>query len=716
MELNKEDPRLMDYVLGELDTDEARAIESALQLPQNAEALRETEALRGVVQIAAIAMDKDMPTLHEGLSPTQRESVLAQAAHPMAKLPQPRRWQPARWLAVAAAIALCAAAAMYGIPRHAQRGHLHMAAEHTVDLLTKSVASEIPAEIEGQLKELGYSGGNASQGLAQPAPSLPPASPPPAQLHIASIRVEDRLEQVADGISTPGVPLAAQDVSGQLQQLGYFGQEPGREDKSLCIAPAQSQYYSGGERYTEIAERPFTRADETPLSTFSLHPDTAAYTNVRRFLQQGQRPPKDAVRIEELLNYFDYAYPQPDGRHPFSVNIEVGPCPWASGQLLAKIGVQGRRVAQEERPPANLVFLIDVSGSMSGANRLPLVKESMKALVDELRPDDHVGIVTYAGNSAIALRVTAVGEGRDRITRAIEMLQAGGSTHGSAGIQDAYAMAQRNFIKEGINRVILATDGDFNVGVQSREGLLALIEEKRQTGVFLTVLGYGMGNLKDGMLELLASKGNGNYAYIDTYREARRVLIEQLSGTLMTIAKDAKIQVEFNPAQVRAYRLIGFENRMLAARDFHDDTKDAGEIGAGHSVTALYQIVPHGVAIEPGVDPLRYQEAETPPKPEPAREGEMMFVKLRYKQPDQDASELLQIPVAAQAASLNETTSDYRFAASVAGFGLLLRDSAYKGEATYDMVRQMAAAALNNDARREEFLDLVVTAKTLAGQ
>ena len=508
------------------------------------------------------------------------------------------------------------------------------------------------------------------------------------------------------------------DIRRQLESLGYFdgkGESPETNRyQAHNVLPSRSQYYPGGERYAVIEEKPFIRADETPLSTFSLHPDTAAYSNVRRFLQQGQRPPRDAVRIEELINYFDYAYPQPVGKHPFSVNIETGPCPWAPGQLLAKIGLQGRRINVEERPPANLVFLIDVSGSMQSANRLPLVKESMKALVEELRPDDRVGIVTYAGNSEIALKSIAVGEGRNKILGVIERLNAGGSTHGSAGIQDAYAMAQRNYLDEGINRVILATDGDFNVGVQSREGLLALIEEKRQTGVFLTVLGYGMGNLKDGTLEMLASKGNGNYAYIDSYREAHRVLVEQLSGTLMTIAKDTKIQVEFNPAQVRAYRLIGFENRMLAARDFNDDTKDAGEIGAGHTVTAIYQIVPHGVPMEAGIDSLRYQETETAPPPEAERTGEMMFVKLRYKAPDSDTSELIEIPVPARAHTFEKTSADYRFASAVAGFGLILRESPYKGGANYDMVRQIASKSLNNDPKRPEFLEVVVTAKTLA--
>lgn len=480
------------------------------------------------------------------------------------------------------------------------------------------------------------------------------------------------------------------------------------------IVPPSAWPYPGGEAYAGIEEQPFMRADEEPLSTFSLHPDTAAYTNVKRFLEQGQLPPADAVRIEEMINYFDYNYPQPTGKHPFSVNVEVGPCPWASGHLLAKIGLQGKDLPREERPAANLVFLVDTSGSMEGPNRLPLVRESLKALLEVLRPEDRVGIVTYAGQSKTVLKSTPVSK-REKILNAIEELSAGGSTHGSAGIQDAYDLAEKHRIEGGINRVILATDGDFNVGVTSREGLLSLIEKKRGTGTFLTVLGFGMGNLKDANLEILATKGNGNYAYIDSYGEARRILVEQLSGTLMTIAKDAKIQVEFNPARVRSYRLIGFENRQLAHRDFNDDTKDAGEIGAGHTVTALYQVVPVGAPVEPGVDNLRYRDKETEPEPEPDSAAELLFVKLRYKQPDSDTSNLIEVPVPARAVTLEESTEEFRFVAAVAGFGLLLRDSEHGGTVTYDMVRQLAASALGGDHNRTDFLDLIVTAKTLAG-
>ncbi|NLV43220.1 MAG: VWA domain-containing protein [Candidatus Hydrogenedentes bacterium] len=504
----------------------------------------------------------------------------------------------------------------------------------------------------------------------------------------------------------PECPPAAEYPAIAMANLLF---EPGNS-----TMPSATLYYPGGEEYADIAERPFVSAKEQPLSTFSLHPDSAAYANIRRFLEQGQWPPSDAVRIEELVNYFSYDYPQPQGKHPFSINVEVGACPWAGEHLLARIGLKGRDLPKGERPPANLVFLIDTSGSMSASNRLPLVKESLKALLEILEPEDRVALVTYAGTSNVALESTPV-EQRVTIRDAIEVLGAGGSTHGSAGIQDAYAMAEKHFIKQGINRVLLATDGDFNVGVTSHEGLLALIEEKRETGVFLTVLGYGMGNLKDDALEMLASKGNGNYAYINDYSEARRVLVEQVSGTLATIAKDAKIQVEFNPARVSEYRLLGYENRMLAAKDFNDDTKDAGEIGAGHTVTALYQIVPKGVSIGPGVDPLRYQQEDKEEKvlPTPENADELMFVKLRYKQPDGADSSLIEIPVSSDTADAENVSSDFRFAAAVAGFGLLLRDSPHKGTATFDSIRELATSAVDSDHYRETFLNLIVTAKTI---
>ncbi|HDP35754.1 MAG TPA: VWA domain-containing protein [Candidatus Hydrogenedentes bacterium] len=472
----------------------------------------------------------------------------------------------------------------------------------------------------------------------------------------------------------------------------------------------------GSEKYLPIIENAFLNVTSNPLSTFSIDVDTGAYSNVRRFLQQGQLPPPDAVRIEEMINYFKYDLAQPTGEAPFSVTIEMADCPWAQGHKLARVALQGRAVVSEERNPANLVFLIDVSGSMKNANKLPLAKESMKALLNELRPHDRVAIVTYAGAAAIALPSTPCTD-KEAIRAAIDALQAGGSTHGSAGIQQAYRIARENFIPGGINRVLLATDGDFNVGTTSHEALMNLITQEAKSKVFLTVMGFGYGNIKDATLEQIANKGNGNYAYIDTFAEARRVLVDQISGTLITIAKDVKIQVEFNPQHVQAYRLIGYENRALADRDFNDDTKDAGEIGAGHQVTALYQLVPKGANLDPGVDPLRYQPA---PEPETAPDRpinpEWMTVKLRYKEPEGDVSRLIEIPWASTGGDLRQATPDMQFASGVAVFGMMLRNSQHKGTANFDMVMALAEAGKKSDPERQAFIDLVVTAKTLSRQ
>ncbi|MCH9034092.1 MAG: VWA domain-containing protein [Planctomycetes bacterium] len=460
-----------------------------------------------------------------------------------------------------------------------------------------------------------------------------------------------------------------------------------------------------------MAENPFLMVTQSPLSTFSIDVDTASYANVRRFLTAGRLPPAGAVRIEEMINYFNYDYPLPTGDDPFSVNIEVADCPWNADHRLARIGIKGWEFDDEDRPTANLVFLIDVSGSMQQPNKLPLVKKSLELLVSELADDDQVAMVVYAGASGLVLDSTPC-KTRSTIFDALDRLQAGGGTNGAAGIQLAYDVAEENFIEGGINRVILATDGDFNVGVTSRDDLTSLIEEKAKTGVFLSVLGFGMGNLKDATLETLADKGNGNYAYIDTLAEAQKVLIEQMGGTLITIAKDVKIQVEFNPLVVSAYRLIGYENRLLAARDFNDDTKDAGEIGAGHTVTAFYEIVPVGIEPDlPDVDPLKYQEFAGEPS-EAAETGELMTVKLRYKQPDGDTSKLIEIPVVDQGWTLDDASDDFVFAASVASFGMLLRGSEHRGAFTYDDVLEMAESAMREDALgyRSEFVDLVYRA------
>jgi Ca-activated chloride channel family protein len=478
------------------------------------------------------------------------------------------------------------------------------------------------------------------------------------------------------------------------------------------LAPVQEESRSGSERYAEINENPFLESARAPLSTFSIDVDTASYSNVRRFLNDGQKPPADAVRIEELINYFDYDYPQPVGDLPFSVVTEAAVCPWNPNHKLALIGLQGKQVSLDNLPPSNLVFLVDVSGSMNESAKLPLVKLGLKMLVNQLSAKDRVAIVVYAGTSGLVLPSTS-GERRKEILNAIENLEAGGSTNGGQGIQLAYRVAQENFINGGNNRVILATDGDFNVGVTGDDELVRLIENKRQSGVFLSVLGFGSGNYNDSMMEKLSNKGNGNYAYIDSLEEARKALGQQIAGTLYTIAKDVKIQVEFNPAQVAGYRLIGYENRLLADRDFNDDRKDAGEIGAGISVTALYEIVPAGQKIEnPGVDKLKY----SPPVETVGTNGsELLTVKLRYKKPDENESRLLSIGLANAQNQFEQSSENLRFAASVAGFGLLLRDSRYKGNASWNNIVNIARNSRGNDLKgyRAEFVELVEKARRI---
>jgi Ca-activated chloride channel family protein len=470
---------------------------------------------------------------------------------------------------------------------------------------------------------------------------------------------------------------------------------------------------SNREAYERIYENPFQLPQSAPYSTFSIDVDTASYANVRRMIQDGHLPPPDAVRIEELVNYFPYAYAAPQGEHPFSVDVEVGSAPWSPRHRLVRIALKGRPTLAAQRRATNLVFLLDVSGSMAGEDKLPLLKRALHMLVQELDERDKVSIVVYAGASGLALPPTRCDQSVN-VHMALERLNAGGSTNGGAGIELAYRVAAENFVDGGINRVLLATDGDFNVGISDDGSLVRLIEEKAKGGVFLSVLGFGTGNLQDAKMEKLADKGNGHYAYIDSLMEARKVLVEQLGSTLETIAKDVKIQVEFNPAEVRAYRLIGYENRLLAAQDFNDDAKDAGEIGAGHCVTALYEVVPTGVELDvPGLDPLRYQTPAAPAGP--AFSGELMNLKLRYKQPEGDTSILLATPVRDAGLDFQELGADTRWAATVAAFGMVLRDSRYRGTATLDDVSRWAleSAGEDPDGYRAQFIGLVGQAKGL---
>jgi Ca-activated chloride channel family protein len=474
------------------------------------------------------------------------------------------------------------------------------------------------------------------------------------------------------------------------------------------------------EAYSHIIENPFLAAEHNPLSTFSISVDTASYSNIRRsLLQEGKLPPPDAVRVAELVNYFPYAYPARAGEHPVAFTTDIMDCPWNAKHHLVRIGLTARKIDPSQMPPRNFVFLIDTSGSMDAPNRLPLLKTSLKLLVEQLTERDRVAIVTYAGSAGLALDTTP-GNNQAAINQALDRLKPSGSTNGGAGIVRAYQIASQNFIKGGINRVILGTDGDFNVGVTNQGDLVRLIEEKRKSGVYLTILGFGMGNLKDDTMEMLAYHGNGHYAYIDTPEEARKIFVEQ-GAALAAVAKDVKLQIEFNPQRVGAYRLIGYENRLLRAGDFNNDRKAAGAIGAGHTVTALYEVVPTGQPINlPGVDPLKYQQ---PARPAPPANGdEWLTVKLRYKDPDADsevdASKLIAQPLAGKVCPLAEAPTDFRFAAAVAEFGLLLRNTEYKGEAPYPAVKQLAQGSLGNDliGHRGEFLALVEAAERLAGR
>lgn len=478
-------------------------------------------------------------------------------------------------------------------------------------------------------------------------------------------------------------------------------------------------YYSGApknedfnrEGYDNIKENEFQKVTDHPLSTFSIDVDAASYSNVRRLINEGRLPTPGAVRIEEMINYFSYNYPQPSNDKPFSITTESAPCPWNEDHQLVMIGMQGKKIDFDKLPPSNLVFLIDVSGSMQDENKLPLVKSSLNLLAEQLRPQDKIAIVVYAGSAGLVLPST---NDKYKIREAINALEAGGSTAGSAGIGLAYQTAQQNFMDNGNNRVVLCTDGDFNVGASSDDELENLIEKQRASGVYLTVLGFGTGNYQDGKMQKLADKGNGNHAYIDNINEAKKVLISEYGGTLFAIAKDVKLQVEFNPGKIKGYRLIGYENRILAKEDFNNDKKDAGDMGSNHTVTALYEIIPANVADGEElatVDPLRYQ-SQKPKKQSASLSNELMFVKIRYKKPDEDSSNLMEASVKANS---QVASNNMRFASAVAAFGMVLRNSAFKGGSNYKLIKSLATSSIdsNSDAYKKEFLELVKKAEHL---
>lgn len=559
----------------------------------------------------------------------------------------------------------------------------------------------------------------------------PPPPPPPLMEFVPPTISED--EAVSNDyllsqneIQESQIQISVADVKGSDDKQAVDIVELREHKVIVAEAPvakpfimAESPRYDRqrNEEYSQFTENKFKMAREEPLSTFSVDVDAASYSNMRRFINRGELPYKDAVRIEELINYFSYDYAEPAGNDPVRITTEVGSCPWNSQNRLVKVGLKAKSLASDNLPASNFVFLIDVSGSMSGPTRLDLVKSSLKLLVNNLRKKDRVAIVVYASSTGEVLPSTS-GENKQKIKEALNNLSAGGSTAGGAGIQLAYKIAKQNFIKGGNNRIILCTDGDFNVGVSSNEGLQRLIENERKTGVFLSILGYGMGNYKDSKMQTLAQAGNGNHAYIDNLQEANKVLVNEFGATMYTVAKDVKLQIEFNPNRVQAYRLVGYETRMLNKEDFNDDTKDAGEMGAGHTVTAFYEVVPVGVKMnmQGNVDPLKYQTEAKNPIQKRLRESmhpDLLTVKLRYKQPNGSTSKKIEVPLIDS--NTNEVSDDFRFAAAVAMFGQVMKGSEYKGEGTFDKAIELAQSGYGNDSQgyRREFVRLMETAKGL---
>lgn len=539
---------------------------------------------------------------------------------------------------------------------------------------------------------------------------------PPYQIHEVKVGSSDVID-VKLNISPRPAPIAE-----EKDEREVLGRPNKKYDmaKTHALSSAgayhqeESQPNWNTEEYDAINENIFHAAITNPLSTFSIDVDAASYSNMRRFINNGHRPPKDAVRIEEMINYFQYDYAQPKGNDPFSIYTEISTAPWNASHQLVHIGLQGKNIPTENLPPSNLVFLIDVSGSMGQPNKLPLLKASFKLLVDQLREQDHVAIVVYAGAAGLVLPPTS-GACKTQLIEALDNLESGGSTAGGAGINLAYKVAHEHFRENGNNRVIIATDGDFNVGESSNASMERLIEEKSKTGIFLTVLGYGMGNYKDSKMEILADKGNGNYAYIDNILEAQKVLVNEFGGTLFTIAKDVKLQVEFNPAKVQAYRLIGYENRMLKNEDFNNDKKDAGDLGSGHTVTALYEVIPIGV--ESGfykVDELKYQSAKINPAASTSKE--LLTIKFRYKDPKEATSKLIVHTLVDKKVSLENTSNNFRWSAAVAGFGMLLRESEYLKAFNLEQIIQLASGSKGEDnlGYRLEFINLVKSQQMLA--
>jgi Ca-activated chloride channel family protein len=742
--ITPDDPRLTAYALGELEPAEHAAIEAAIK--------DDPAAQVAVAQIRALGNDLSAALAKEPL-PTVVVAAKQTNATPAARETyQPRKMIRFPYFIVAGLAAACFAVMFVHQQRETARDRILLADARVSAEQRKQLTQEV-AQLEERSRTLYEIDLNkdaqeayvASMPGQSPKPEVAaPAAPESVVSGLSSTiemaRQEERSKAAASGewgetIVLPPCEITASNDAGykasstlggtrmrtQFMDVGsaITSNSPAERVRRADSPPGFSNNEFNTEAYAYQKDNDYLDVAGNPLSTFSIDVDTASYANTRRFLQGGQRPPRDAVRIEELVNYFPYHYEAPKGDQPFAASMEVASAPWNPTHRLVRIGLKGREIPEADRPALNLVFLLDVSGSMNQPNKLPLVKESMRLLIEKMKPTDRVAIAVYAGASGLALPSTPVVK-KQEILAALDALSAGGSTNGAMGIQLAYDIAKANFIEGGANRVVLCTDGDFNIGVTNQGDLTRLIEEKAKSGVFLTVLGFGMDNYKDATLQKLADKGNGNYGYVDNAAEAKKLLVDQLSSTLVTIAKDVKIQVEFNPARVKSYRLIGYEKRMLSQEDFNNDKIDAGEIGAGHTVTALYEVVPVGVESPsevPAVDPLKYQVKKEVRIAKDNSSPELLTLKIRYKTPSAIISHKLEFPLVDSGVEFAGASQDFKFAAAVASFGMMLRESPHKGTASFDSVLGWAEDGLGTDSGgyRHEFMDLVKLAKGISG-
>ncbi|MCH2175892.1 MAG: VWA domain-containing protein [Lentisphaeria bacterium] len=680
--MNIDDPRITAYALNELQGQEK--IDFEKELEQYPEILEEIEIIRAFTgELSDELQQEEILELSEEI----REVILNEAK-PISVVNFRRRW-----VQVAAAVVVVACIGIW-------------------------FANQAPPEPKTVVLEMEHKV-NLSTELSQDSEVSEPS------LLKDTVAIADSLNEHSADMFAPSIPSRNMPRAKAKKESSIPAYKPTEADISYSIAPSMPKPNPPvGEKYGKYQENNFATVLEKPLSTFSIDVDTASYSNVRSRIMQGYLPNPDSVRIEELINYFHYQYQNPKKGHPFSTSIEVADSPWSEGNKLIRIGLQGKVIKNENRPQSNLVFLLDVSGSMSDFNKLPLLKLGLMDMVMKLNEKDHVGIVVYAGSAGVVLQPTRCDEaGKEKVLEALTRLQSGGSTNGEGGIREAYRLVEKNFIKGGTNRVILATDGDFNVGTSNRDELVKLVKQKAKSKAYLTVLGFGHGNLNDYMMEEISNQGNGNYFFIDNAKESTRVLCQKISGTLVTIAKDVKIQVEFNPALIHSYRLVGYDNLKLRDEDFNDDKKDAGEIGAGHQVTAIYEIVPKGSAnAKPNVDALKYQttakvDTEQKEKVKENTKGkyadELMTVKLRYKSPEGGPSSLMTFPLKNTIESFKEASPSLRFATSVAAYGMLLKQSQFAGDVTYSSILEWIEQIPNLDDDQKEFLRLVKRTKEL---